>query len=357
MSQFKILSLFAAVLFLISCSSNQKVETASTDNKKAPVLRTVQSDLNTKMMGDSTLPAADTGGSDIGGDEGGGGTSEGRKIVIPKDQEGLKQKCDANFANRPSFLKGDENPQMAFDPLHYTIKHRAYEVSYNFYHLNPNWVYHRINRSNLQNSCAKRDKGFYADNILFRLGVSKELVVNDKSFKGSGFDRGHMAPSADFQWNQDINKESFFMTNMSPQTPGLNQQTWEKLESRIRRWACGNGELEVYTGPILEQNLNRLDSCVSIPNRYFKVLAYYKNGKHHGIAFVYPQTDSKADGDPFEKRAVSIRKLEEMTGIDFFADKYSKEVQESFETSYDMADWAGTEDNCMACNGKLKQPN
>jgi hypothetical protein len=46
-----------------------------------------------------------------------------------------------------------------------------------------------------------------------------------------------------------------------------------------------------------------------------------------------------------------------MTGIDFFADKYSKEVQESFETSYDMTDWAGSEDNCMACNGKLKQPN
>lgn len=245
MSQFKILSLITAFLFLISCTSNQKIEN-TTDNKKAPVLRTVQSDVNTKMMEAPENPPADIGGSDLGGgDEGGGNTSEGRKIVIPKDQAALKQKCDANFANRPSFLKGDENPQMAFDPLHYTIKHSAYEISYNLYHLNPNWVYHRINRSNLQNSCAKRDKGFYADSILFRLGVNKELILNDKSFKGSGFDRGHMAPSADFQWNQDINKESFFMTNMSPQTPGLNQQTWEKLENRIRRWACGNGDILV----------------------------------------------------------------------------------------------------------------
>lgn len=306
-----------------------------------------------------STPPEESSGSSENGNSGGTneeviGTSLGRRLVIPKDQEALKVKCDTNFQNRPDFLKGDNNPQMAFNPLAFEFKHQAYEVSYNFYHLNPNYIYHRLHRSNLENSCGKRDKGFYADNILFRLGVGKALLLNDKGFKGSGFDRGHMAPSADFLWNQDINKESFFMTNMSPQTPGLNQQTWQKLEERIRKWACGNGELEIYTGPILQNNLKRLNSCVSIPNEYFKVLSYYKNGKHYGIAFVYPQSDSKEDKDPFEKRAISIRKLEEMTGLDFFKDKFAQAVQDSFETSFDLKDWVGTEQNCAACNGVLK---
>lgn len=164
-----------------------------------------------------------------------------------------------------------------------------------------------------------------------------------------------MAPSGDFLWDQGINKESFFMTNMSPQTPGLNQNTWQKLEDHIRKWACGNQELEVYTGPVLSQKLDRLESCVSVPQYYYKVLVYYKNGKHHGIAFLYPQTDEKEDGDPFEKRALSIRKLEEVTGINFFKNKYSQEVQDQFETSFDLNDWIGTEVNCVACNGVLKQ--
>lgn len=352
------LLVLSTLFFLQACSTAPEVNTStraiSSEEKVKPQTadRSVQSDVNTKMMG-APDPVAPVTGNE------GESTSEGSKIFIPKDQESLKVKCDSQYQNRPAFLKGDENPKTAFDPLNYSIKHMAYEVSYNFRHLNPNWVYHRLSRSNLQNSCGKRDKGFYADSTLFRLGVNKELVVDDKSFqyngKYAGFDRGHMAPSADFLWNQNINKESFFMTNMSPQTAGLNQQTWEKLENRIRKWACGNGELEIYTGPVLENNLKRLDSCVSIPNKYFKVLAYYKNGKHYGIAFLYPQTDSKKDGDPFEKRALSIRQLEEMTGVNFFNDKYSKEVQDSFETAFDLKDWVGTEDNCVACDGKLKQ--
>lgn len=292
-----------------------------------------------------------------------------RNLVIPENQEDLDKKCNDTFENRPDLFRGanrfkganadqqqdEKDEKNSFNAYSFSIKHGAYEVSYNFYHLNPNWVYHRVHRSNLENSCGKRDKGFYSDYHLTKAGVPKEFILSEKSFKGSGFDRGHMAPSGDFLWDQGINKESFFMTNMSPQTPGLNQNTWQKLEDHIRKWACGNQELEVYTGPVLSQKLDRLESCVSVPQYYYKVLVYYKNGKHHGIAFLYPQTDEKEDGDPFEKRALSIRKLEEITGINFFKNKYSQVVQDQFETSFDLNDWIGTEVNCVACNGVLKQ--
>jgi endonuclease G len=363
MSQIKILLFIISLAYLQACSTTDKIAQVTPLTKETTTVekRTISSDVQTSTptvpatTDLANKPAIQNGESDTGGGESSEGSSAGRKIVIPQDQEGLAKKCNDAFENRPEFLKGQANDRKAFNAYNYTIKHRAYEVSYNFYHLNPNWIYHRIHRENLKNSCGKRDKGFYADSDLYKVGVPQDLVLTDKSFKGSGFDRGHMAPSADFLWNQEINKESFFMTNMSPQTPGLNQHTWQKLEDRIRKWACGNGELEVYTGPVLEQGLQRLESCASIPKKYYKVLAYYKNGKHHGIAFLYPQTDQPKDGDPFQKRALSIRQLEELTGQNFFNDKYSKEVQDSFETAFDIKDWAGTEDNCAACNGKLKQ--
>ncbi|MCB0368965.1 MAG: DNA/RNA non-specific endonuclease [Bdellovibrionales bacterium] len=283
--------------------------------------------------------------------------SAGRKIVIPENQAELQKNCLTSFNNRPDFLKGSPENDKLFDPYNFYIKHRAYEVSYNLFHLNPNWVYHRLHRKNLENSCAKRSKGFYTDKELVRDNIPNDLTIGAKAFQGSGFDRGHMAPSADFVWDQDVNKESFYMTNMSPQAPGLNQQTWEKLERHVRRWACGAGELEVYTGPVLKENLMRLSSCVSIPAMYFKVLLYYKDGKYHGIAFLYPQTDQPKDGDPYQKRALSIRQLEQMTGLDFFKDEYAQQVQDSFETSFDLNDWINIENNCEACDGKLKFNN
>ncbi|MCK6597800.1 MAG: DNA/RNA non-specific endonuclease [Bdellovibrionaceae bacterium] len=283
------------------------------------------------------------------------GALAGRKIAIPEDQNDVQTKCLENFNTLPEIFNEDKKTKtIGFNPYDFKIKHSAYDISYNFYHLNPNYVFHRIHKSNLQNSCGKRSNGFYADETLKNLRIPASFILTDSGFKGSGFDRGHMAPSGDFVWNQSINKESFYMTNMSPQTPGLNQKTWQKLESHIRRWACGVEELEVYTGPVLEKNLHRLKSCASIPRKYFKVLSYFKEGKHYGIAFLYPQTDNAIDNDPYESRALSIRELESLTGINFFEDKYSKEVQDSFETKFDLSDWKGKEQNCEACKGVLK---
>lgn len=80
-----------------------------------------------------------------------------------------------------------------------------------------------------------------------------------------------------------------------------------------------------------------------------------QKGKYHGIAFIYSQADQPSTGDPYKSRALSIRELEKITGIDFFQGKYAQEVQDTFETSFDWKDWEGTEANCSACAGVLKQ--
>lgn len=64
-------------------------------------------------------------------------------------------------------------------------------------------------------------------------------------YKGSGYDRGHLAPAGDMKWSQKVMSESFFMSNMSPQTPGFNRGIWRSLESLVRTWAAENEDIYV----------------------------------------------------------------------------------------------------------------
>lgn len=331
---------------LISCAHS----TSKTETKKAPAITTkVVDDKNRKPTQEeepATVPAAQNGSDERFETD----IRSGRKLNIPENQEDVATRCEQDFQNLPENLKSSTTS--------YPIYHRAIKISYNMKHRLPNWVYYSINRSNLMNSCAKRQDKFRGDSVLVAAQVPKELIMTDSSYKNSGFDRGHMAPSADFTWDQDINSETFFMTNMSPQTAELNQKTWNNLEMHVRDWACGLGEIKNYIGPIIDQNMKRLNSCISVPFRFFRVLQAVKDKKPIGIAFVYHQNDGT--GDPYRQKAISIRKLEEMTGINFFKDDYAQAVQDQFETAFDVADWEQASEKCQGCaanSGGGKQEN
>lgn len=258
--------------------------------------------------------------------------AEDREINIPANQEELAVRCKADMEARvPTSIQKS-----------FSLRHRAYEVSYNFEHRVPNWVFYQLSSENLKLSCAKRKDDFKPDPLLVNAVLP---AVNGSDYKRTGFDRGHMAPSGDFRWDPQLDNETFFMSNMCPQTANLNQKAWNSLEDRIRKWACAFGELKIYTGPLLKEGLPRLNSCVSIPEEFFKVIVYFKDGKYRGIGFIYNQKDS---GDPYREKAVSIRTIEERTGINFFKDQLASKVQDNFETAFTWSDWEAQE-NCVAC--------
>jgi endonuclease G len=325
------------ILFLASCAHDDVTAT------NTPAIRNLSStdqkiDVARKP---NQAPAANE-------DEGSSGQenfSGGRKLNIPVNQAELAEQCEKQLETAPEAYKNN----LTNIPLN----HRAIKISYNAKLRIPNWVYYDLDRQNLMNSCAKRKDKFRGDPLLAAAQLPKELIIDGNGYKNSGFDRGHMAPSGDFIWDQSINEDTFFMTNMSPQTAELNQKTWNALEEHVRNWACGSGELKVYTGPIVDPNMRRLNSCVSIPSKFFKVLAAKKDKKLVGIGFVYDQNDKA--GDPYRKNAMSIRKVEELSGLNFFENAYAQKVQDEFETQFDINDWETMEENCYGCDGILKK--
>ncbi len=102
-----------------------------------------------------------------------------------------------------------------------------------------------------------------------------------KSYKGN-YDRGHQLPSADRLANYELNAQTFYFTNMTPQLGDLNQKMWANLETKVRNNICSD-TLYVVTGAYFGTDAGSTTdgdgNIVPIPTQYYKVLLRTKSGK------------------------------------------------------------------------------
>jgi len=75
-------------------------------------------------------------------------------------------------------------------------------------------------------------------------GVLQQLLLDHgyslphhSDYTRSGYDRGHMAPNADFNDTYENALMTFFIANIWPQTPNINRVVWLKTENETRRLA------------------------------------------------------------------------------------------------------------------------
>ncbi len=196
-------------------------------------------------------------------------------------------------------------------PNEISVKHAAYVASYNPTHRIPNYVVHVIPKDILYGA-AKRTNDFRIDPLI------KIPMADSSDYWNSGYDRGHMAASADFKWSYKALSESYYYTNIIPQNKELNQGAWNRLEMQIREWAIDNDELIVITGPIIQEHLAKLPQGshkVSIPEYIYKIVVDYYPPSYKAIAFLYPNKNVPYD---IMQHVVSIDSIETLTGIDFF---------------------------------------
>lgn len=138
-------------------------------------------------------------------------------------------------------------------------------------------------------------------------------------YDGFGYDRGHLAPSADFRWSEKALSESYYYSNMSPQLADFNRGIWAELEGLLRAYLYRNPttQLYVFTGPVLRPGLPtiaRAKNRVAIPEQFWKIALDLTQRK--AIAFIVPQNPK---GYPLSSFATSIDEIEKVTGINFFA--------------------------------------
>lgn len=198
------------------------------------------------------------------------------------------------------------------------ICHTGYYTQYNTSKYDPEIVIWKIT-SDTASSCGKRKGNFHKD----MMADNKDAPPSD--YTGSGYDKGHMADAADFTFNEDEEIDTFNMTNMTPQLPGLNRGGWKWLETLSRVYAIKYNEVIVYSGPVFGINDGKLNNQVDIPEYFWKVI--YIPSINKAISVLVPNTN--INGKDILDYIVSVNKIESEIGIKIpLPSNYDKTITE-----------------------------
>ena len=189
------------------------------------------------------------------------------------------------------------------------ICQQAYLVGYDSKAKIPKFVSYTLAPQNAL-GCVARTNAFVANQFI-------QNGPTPQDYTGTGFDKGHMAPDGDLSWDQQIEYESFLMTNMVPQQGSLNRGIWKLLETSVRGWAVQqNSSYTIYVGSIYDQTDKKIGNGVIVPHAYYKIVINNSTGAVAGWYFPhvapYPNL-----GNDLTKFRVSVSQIQTAAGIIF----------------------------------------
>lgn len=228
-------------------------------------------------------------------------------------------------------LRGLEIPYLLDKENNQIVEHMGYTLSYNEEMRIPNWVAYELLDSELYGDFDRREE-FKPDPSV------RGRQAYDSDYRGSGWDRGHMAPSGDMKWSSQVQKECFYLTNICPQNHNLNSGVWNDLEKQVRYEARYYKRIWVVCGPVVGRNLYGTigDNQVVIPDGFFKaLLARRKNGNYVSIGFYFP---NESGTQALSEYAMSVDDLEDLVGMDLFYN-LDDHVQDDVEAVFNPSDW------------------
>lgn len=216
----------------------------------------------------------------------------------------------------------------------YLMVKPQYAESYNRDNGRPNWTSWHLDSTWLGSTARQND--FRPDTSL----PAGWYQVTQTDYSGSGYDRGHMCPSGDRTNTVANNSATFLMTNMIPQAPTNNQQTWANLEDYSRTLATSGNELYIISGGQGTSGYIA-GGKVSVPTSTWKVIMVLPNGTNDVsrvttstrlIAVFIPNNNSVVSD--WKQYRVSVDYVEQMTGYDFFSN-VPVSIQSTIESKID----------------------
>ncbi len=237
------------------------------------------------------------------------------RVVLPEDAP--------LYGGMPRFPEGDLT----------LLVNRAYCVGYDETWRLPRWAAYRLTRAS--GSVEWRPKAFQEDARLPQPVISED-------YTGSGYDRGHLAPSWGIArcFGREAQIETFLMSNVVPQRHALNDGAWKALEVReARNYAGRFGEIWVLAGPVVQQQAGVMRTGILVPAQFYKILLDAGHGRLRVIAFLFPQECQESFDDVnLDNYLTCVDRIEELTGLDFFPE-LSEDVQQALESTIPAHAW------------------
>jgi len=234
-------------------------------------------------------------------------------------------------------------------PNNYLLNQSYYVESYSNGRAEPNWVSWHLDASNCTNATARLDN-FAAFSGLASIDPTW-FAVQSNSYSGSGFDRGHNCPSADRTSSVNANSATFLMTNMIPQAPQNNQQTWANLENYLRDQVFAGNEVYIIMGSYGIGGIGSITANgtvntiaggkVTVPSNVWKIAVILPTGTGD-LARITESTRVIAVNTPnintinsdWKNYIVTVNDIETATGYKFFT-ALSASLQTSLKAKRD----------------------
>lgn len=169
-----------------------------------------------------------------------------------------------------------------------------------------------------------------------------------------GYDRGHICPSGDRTASEEMNAQTFVMTNMQPQYHKFNSfdkktgdnGLWVRMENQLRKWAdklSATDTIFVCKGGTIDSEANiitRINGKLIVPKYFYMAILRKSSFGYAGMAFWSDQTKSWRMNETLRSHAISISELEKRTGIDFFCN-LPDDVEAQVEKTFKPSVWSG----------------
>lgn len=209
------------------------------------------------------------------------------------------------------------------------LTYSEFTLSYNEEHEQADWVAYELTSDEVYMARERCDCFARDPNV-----ITGSAGLND--YASSGFDRGHLSPAADNKATEQANRESFLLSNMSPQLPGFNRGKWEEFEDWVRDQAKSYDTIYVVTGPVFINNLGKMgNNEVTIPGYFYKVLLRFDETSVKTIAFLVPHVGAIGI---IKDYIVTVNTIETLTGIDFFP-ALDNSIENRVESQFEPGQW------------------
>ena len=215
----------------------------------------------------------------------------------------------------------------------------TYSLEYSYKYKHSYWIAYRFDNTTGGN--VGRNEAYKPDPEL-----PSQYAAKHNDYTNSGYTRGHLCASSDRQYSKEANQQTFYMSNISPQSGnGFNQSgsAWNTGEDKVQAWGYNisrsTDTLYVVKGGTIGEGMIKgyIKNEIAIPKYFFMAVLFRSGDNYKAIGFYMPHENLKDDPDKKDpkKYLMSIDALEQETGIDFFHN-LPDNIENTVEATYNV---------------------
>jgi len=184
------------------------------------------------------------------------------------------------------------------------IDKQVFTICYDYKLKGAKYVAYALDGSLVNKKNIKKRNSFYTETNL-----PKRYRSHTKDYTHTGYDRGHLANDASFDYNKKVVRKTYTMANIIPQAPVVNRKTWIKAEKLERKIAYKLGSVNILNGVIYSSNPKRIGkNQIAVPDAFWKMIYYDEKG--YKKCFLYKNDlNAVAKGDKLKSHLVDCERL------------------------------------------------